>query len=103
MNDEYAVVTTIQTFRHRYVVPINKLQEQNPEQEVNPKWALDSVTMEEVKEFSQLHLGEQILDFQLVNQEEVLGLFDEDNSYLSSWSEEQKLDWINNCWEKDNS
>lgn len=99
MPKEYAVVTTIQTFRHRYVVPMDKLQELNVNETVDPKWALDSVTMEEVKEFSQLHLGEQIIDLNVASEDEILELFDKDNEYLSSWSKDYKLDWISRCWE----
>jgi hypothetical protein len=99
MSKEYVVVTTVQTFRHRYVVPIDKLQEKNTGYQADPKWALDCVVMEEVKEFSQLHLGEQILDMAVVNEDEVLKLFDSDNEYLTRWDKEYKLDWINNCWE----
>lgn len=100
MSKDYVVVTTVQMFRHRYVVPIDKLQECNPETPVDPKWALDAVTMNDVNEFSQLHLGEQISDMTLMNEEEILDLFDSDNSYLQSWTKEYKLEWIDDCWEE---
>lgn len=99
MSKEYVVVTTIQTFRHRYIVPMDKLQEINTDYQADPKWALDCVTMQEVKEFSQLHLGEQIIDSAVVSEEEVLELFTSDNPYLSSWTDEYKLNWVNDCWE----
>lgn len=99
MSKEYVVVTTIQTFRHRYVVPMDKLQEMNTDYQVDPKWALDCVTMQEVKEFSQQHLGEQIIDSAVISEEEVLELFKSDNPYLNSWTDGFKLDWVNDCWE----
>lgn len=92
--EKYVVVTAIQTFRERYVIPMSELQKQNEDYQVDPKWALDMVTMEEVKEFSQEHLGEQISDMFVMGEEEVLTLFDTDNKYLSEWSKEQKLKWI---------
>jgi len=94
MTKEYAVVTAISTFRHRYVVPMDKLQELNTNYQVDPKWAADAVVMQEVKEFSQEHLGEQICDLFVMNEEEILELFDRDNSYASSWSKEYKLKWL---------
>jgi len=53
MSDErYVVVTCISSFRERYVVPVSKLQELNPDvaltTEMAAEWARDSVTMEEV-------------------------------------------------------
>jgi len=44
------IVETISTFRHRYVIDCKSLEH-----------AYDTVTMEEAPEFSQMHLGEQIV------------------------------------------
>ena len=93
---EYVVVTCVSTFRNRYVVPMEELQKLNPEEPVDPAWALDCVTCEEVKEFSQRHVGEQIIDAQVVKEAEVLQFFDADNDYLSDWDEELKIEWIRN-------
>ena len=97
---EYVVVTTISTFRERYVIPVDELQKLNPDQPVDPSWALDEVTMENVKEFSQRHVGEQIIDAQVVKEKEILQFFDADNDYLAEWPEEQKLEWIRDWKEK---
>lgn len=92
---EYVVVTTISTFRHRYVMHRDDLQALNPDSEVNPvEWACDTVTCEECEEFSQLHLGEQILDTHEMSEAEMLQLFDRDNDYLKSWTQEQKIKWV---------
>lgn len=96
---DYVVVTTVSTFRIRYVVPKDKLQATNPDAEVSSEWATDSVVMNEVKEFSQLHLGEQISDVIELDTDELIARFDEDNAYLKDWSREKKLDWINDCWD----
>lgn len=95
-NEKYVVVTCISTHRMRYVVPMSELQKLNEDYMVDPKWALDCVTCEEVKEFSQMHIGEQIIDSVTMNQDEILDLFDRDNDYLSSWSKDYKLEWIHN-------
>ena len=97
---EYVVVTCISSFRQRYVIPVDELQALNPDAPVDPAWALDCVTMEEVKEFSQRHVGEQIIDAQVVKEAEILQFFDADNDYLAEWSEEQKLEWIRDWKEK---
>ena len=70
----------------------------------NPKlqieWLEDSVTAEEVKEFSQKWLGEQIIDTYILDVERILNLFDRDNDYLAEWEKEQKLKWIHEWEEK---
>ena len=100
MTKDYVVVTTVQTFRHRYVMHKDDLQKLNPDAPVDPSWALDEVTMQNVKEFSQRHVGEQIIDAQVVKEPEILQFFDADNDYLAEWSEEQKLEWIRDWKEK---
>jgi hypothetical protein len=77
------LVECISTFRMRYVIDTD-----------NDDWAGDTVTMEEAREFSQLHLGEQIVSIRTIDREEYLRLFDEDNEYLSDWPDEQKLEFI---------
>ncbi len=103
MSDErYVVVTCTSTFRERYCVPVSELQKLNPKVNImnDPakqiEWANDSVTMEQVKEFSQKWLGETILDTFILDEPRVLMLFDRDNDYLKEWSEEKKLEWIRN-------
>jgi len=106
MSDErYVVVTAISTHRMRYCVPVSKLQEMNTDIDItnSPKtqieWAQESVVAEEVKEFSQDWLGEQIVDTFILDEERVLQLFDRDNDYLAKWPKEQKLEYIHK-WER---
>lgn len=108
MSDErYVVVTAVSTHRMRYCIPVSELQKLNPEggdlfndYEKAIEWAKDSVTTEEVKEFSQDWLGEQIVDTFILDEERVLNLFDRDNDYLKEWTKEQKLKHIHN-WKDD--
>ena len=90
----YAVVTVISTYRIRYAIPMDELQNLNTEATATLAWADDCVTCEEVEEFSQKHLGETIVDTVEMSQEDVLTLFDEDNDYLKGWSEQQKINHI---------
>lgn len=91
--NKYYVVTAISQYRMRYVIPVEDLRDEDGN--VQPGWALDSVTMEEVEEFSQEHLGEVLLDVLEEDEEQILARFDKENEYLSSWSKEQKLKYIN--------
>jgi len=93
---EYVVVTAISTHRMRYAVPMDELQKINEDYIVDPKWALDLVTCEDVEEFSQLHVGEQIIDSVVMTEDEILELYDKDNEWLKDRTREQKISDIRN-------
>ena len=80
---EWVLVETVSQFRERYMVevPIGK-----------QLWALDTVTLNEAKEFSQEHLGETIVSHRVVSVEEALSMCDRDNAYCSSWSDDKMID-----------
>ena len=88
MKKKLYVVDIMSTFRLRYVV--------EAEEESH---ALDEVVMNEhrpeYKEFSQEHIGTHIFSSREISKDEYLEMFDRDNDYLKSWSEKQKLDFIN--------
>lgn len=94
MSNKYAIVTAVSSFRIRYVVPMDALQNENKHCEVNEDWACDMVVVNEVEEFSQEWLGEYIVDVRQAEQQEVLELFDKENDYASSWTEDYKLQHI---------
>lgn len=79
---EFVLVETVESFRMRYVVPVPKGK---------AEWALDTVVMDEATEFSQQHIGEQIVSHRVISKEELLTLMDADNEYSASWPEEQKM------------
>lgn len=94
---KYVIVTTISSHRMRYAIPVDELQRLNPDVSIEGReieWANDSVTCEEVQEFSQKHIGEQIVDTKVFSEEEMLELFDKDNDYLKDWSTEKKIDYV---------
>lgn len=91
---KYVVVTTVSTFRDRYVVPLDQLQGLNPDVPVDPDWLLDEITCNAVEVFSSEHIGELFVDKEVVSEEKVLELFDRDNKYLVGWTTEQKIDYI---------
>lgn len=101
----YVIVTAISTHRMRYVVPVDGLQQLNPDAPVEgheAEWAKDCVVMQEVKEFSQEHLGEQIVDAAIVSEDKMLEQLTLDNPYLTSWSRDYKIAWVRNWRESDN-
>jgi len=77
------LVECVASYRMRYVVetPID-----------HPEYALDTVTMTDAKEFSQLYLGETILSHRVVSTDEVIALCDQDNDYVKTWNDQSKLD-----------
>lgn len=80
------LVDTVSMFRMRYVVDTD-----------NPDYAADAVVMMEdgFKEFSQKHIDEVITSVRPIDTEEYLRVFNEDNNYLTSWTDSQKLSFIN--------
>jgi len=100
---KYVLVTTVSTFRQRYCIPMDQLQDLNSDMPVDPEWALDCVTCDEAEEFSQLHLGEQIVDHAVITEDEMLALFDKDNDYLTSWTREQKIEYVRSWKRQDMS
>jgi hypothetical protein len=80
---EWVLVECVSQFRQRYMCEVPKGK---------AEYALDTVTMNEAKEFSQEHLGEIIISHRVVSKEEALVLCDENNYYAASWNEETKMD-----------
>jgi len=58
----------------------------------HPEYALDDVTMEIPKEFSQDWLGEVIFSHRVVSKEEALRICDEENDYAQAWGEDKKIE-----------
>lgn len=80
------LVEAVSMFRMRYVIEAECAEH-----------ACDEVVCNHdghVNEFSQKHLDEIITSTRELTKEEYLRLWDEDNDYLKSWTEEQKLDFI---------
>lgn len=100
LKKEYVVVTTISTHRSKFVIPKDELQKMNTDvaltDDLAMDWAKDSVTMNEVEEFSQEWLGEYIVDADMKTEGELLNMFDRENEYLKGWSHIQKMEHIKN-------
>jgi hypothetical protein len=86
---QLVLVECVSTFRQRYMVEVPV----GTDDYGNDKtlWALDTVTMQEAKEFSQEYLGEQIVSHRVVTYDEALSLCDKDNDYTVSWDADTKV------------
>ena len=86
---QLVLVECVSTFRQRYMVEVPV----GTDDYGNDKtlWALDTVTMQEAKEFSQEYLGEQIVSHRVVTYDEALSLCNKDNDYVASWDTETKV------------
>jgi len=76
----WVLVECISQFRIRYMVETSLH---------HPEYALDAITMQEAKEFSQEHLGESIVSHRIISERDALLLCREDNKYLSEWDDER--------------
>lgn len=86
---QWVLVETISTFRERYMVEVPVGIDQYGKDKAD--WALDTVTLEEAKEFSQQHLGETIVSHRVITKEEALAMCDKDNDYARVWNDELKI------------
>ena len=80
------LVESISVFHIRHVVRAK-----------NAEHAMDEVVMDDgnLREFSQKHIDCNIIDSRKIDSEEYLRMFNKDNAYLSCWTDEEKLKFIN--------
>jgi hypothetical protein len=94
------MIDTISQHLVRFVI---ELEDNEPNQNAEDILVDRIETDASFHEFSQAHLGNVILSKREISKEDYLRLFDEDNDYLSSWSEDQKLKFINKSQETQNN
>ena len=94
MKTEYVLVECVSSFRMRYMVEVP---------EGKSEYALDTVTCNDAKEFSQEHIGEQIISHRVLTEDEVLTLCDTDNGYAKSWPKEQKFNVFTTPWKEEDA
>ena len=70
---DLVLVECVNQFRIRYLVEVPKGKQE---------WALDTVVMNEAKEFSQEHLGETIVSSRVISEKDALALCKQDNNYM---------------------
>ncbi len=89
IESQWVLVEAISTFRQRYMVEVPVGIDRHGKDKT--LWALDTVTLEEAKEFSQEHLGETIVSHRVVTKEDALTMCDTDNDYANVWNDEMKI------------
>lgn len=97
---QYVMITCVSQYRMRYAIPVDELQECNPDVPVDPiTWGKDSVTCENVEEFSQEWLGEVIIDAVTMSEDEMVDLYD--SEYDHPFTRQEKINRIRNWKRKD--
>lgn len=76
------------TYRMRYVVEAENETKAN-------EYVNKHLSSAVLQEFSQLHISEEIFSTRKIKDKEYLKLFDKDNGYLESWTEEEKFEFVN--------
>jgi len=93
---QWVLVEAVSTFRERYMVEVPIGTDLYGKDKV--EWALDTVTMQEAKEFSQQHIGEHILSHRVVSYDEALAQCDIDNDYTKTWDNDTKIKNFFTTW-----
>jgi hypothetical protein len=86
---QWVLVETVSMFRERYMVEVPVGVDMYGKDKA--EWALDTVAMEEAKEFSQQHLGQTIVSHRVVTKEDALAMCDKENDYAKKWNDELKI------------
>ena len=82
------LVETVSMFRMRYVIEAHEAGHAEDE-------FVTQVGKESFKEFSQHHMDEVIVSTRELSAVDYMDLFDKDNDYLKSWSDQEKMQFIN--------
>lgn len=83
---QWVLVETVSIFKHQYMVEVPVGVDDYGNNKAN--WALDTVTCEEAKEFTQEHIAENITGFRVVSKEEALDMFRNHDPVFSGWDDE---------------
>jgi hypothetical protein len=89
---KYIMVDAISQFRMRYVIEVPDNHNDGEHPCTAEQWAMDTVTMQEAKEFSQEWLGETIVSAHEITNEKIITQCDVDNEYCKSWDREKKME-----------
>lgn len=88
---EWVLVECVSTFKMKYMVEVPRGKSE---------WALDTVIMQEAKEFSQEHIDESIFSHRVVSKKEALSICDTDNEYAKSWNKDKKIEVFFTTWKE---
>jgi hypothetical protein len=84
----------------KYAIPLKDFEALGYKEPIDTVKLAEYLQAGNVKEFSQHHLGENVVDVAVHSEEQLLDVFNVDNAYLSGWPTAQKIEWINR-WEEE--
>ena len=85
---KFIMVNAISQFRMRYVVEVPDGTEEGEYPCTAEEYAMDTVTCDEAKEFSQEHMGEMIIDTREVTLEEAIAQYRKDEPVIGdAWDD----------------
>jgi hypothetical protein len=100
MSDTYVIITTLSHFKLKYAIPQADFDNLGFQEPLDREKLVELVQSGRVKEFSQTHLGEVVSDVSVYTEDDTLTIFDIDNTYLSSWTKEKKISFLQS-WDED--
>lgn len=90
---KYVTVTTVSFYHHRYVVTLDEFEKINN----GNIFDLSEQCMNgDIQEFSQNFVSESVLAHEVINEDKMLDYFDNENQYLTTWSKDQKINYVRN-------
>lgn len=96
---DFVLVTTISHFRLNYVIPKTVFEKLGYQEPVDTEKLSNYIHAGNVKEISQAHLGENVVEIREYSKDDMLKKFDELNEYLIEWSTEKKLEFLSD-WQE---
>jgi hypothetical protein len=100
MSTNYVLITTLSHFKLKYAIPEAAFAELGFSEPIDQQKLLELINSGKFKEFSQTHLGEVLADVSQYTQEDMLAIFNEDNDYLSDWTTDKKVDYLDK-WDEE--
>lgn len=95
MSDEYVLVTTISHFRLNYVIPKKVFEALGYVEPIDTAKLSNYIHAGNVKEISQDHLGENVIEVREYSEDDMLIKFDQVNEYLADWDKDKKTKYLN--------
>ena len=88
---KFVLVDTVSQYRMRYIIEVPDDHNDKEYPCSAEQWAMDTVTAEQMKEFSQFWIGESIFSTREIAKEEIIPLCDKENDYCQTWDDEKKM------------
>jgi hypothetical protein len=99
MSENYVFITTLSHFKLKYAIPQSAFDSLGFKEPIDTNELLSLINSGRFKEFSQAHLGEVLSDVSVYTEEDALTIFDIDNTYLSEWPKDKKLNYLSS-WDE---